>query len=325
MQFFESLKTSLYELSLYAINPGQRLYFWYLLGAVLLAGLVFFKQKKTFSISKFIHFLFPKKIWLCDSAKHDYLLLVVNKVIRGLLLAPIIVTAIPIALATSDFLEWLFGQVAVISADKWVIMLTFTLILFILDDLSRFLLHYCLHKVPFLWEIHKVHHSAKVLTPFTVYRSHPIENYLFACRLAVAQGVAIGITYFLFGPVESISVIELAGASIFVFAFNFMGSNLRHSHIWISWGKNLESWFISPAQHQIHHSDNPKHFDCNLGSALAVWDRLAGTLIKANQVNRVHFGIGRNFDQHDSITDIYWQPLKLSWSKILIMIRLAKP
>ena len=35
--------------------------------------------------------------------------------------------------------------------------------------------------------------------------------------------------------------------------FNFAAANLRHSHIWISFGR-FEKIFISPAQHQIHHS-----------------------------------------------------------------------
>ena len=34
----------------------------------------------------------------------------------------------------------------------------------------------------------------------------------------------------------------------------------------------------SPAHHQIHHSDNPAHWDKNLGFALAVWDWAFGTL-----------------------------------------------
>jgi sterol desaturase/sphingolipid hydroxylase (fatty acid hydroxylase superfamily) len=325
MQLFDTLKTSLYELSLYTLNPGQRIYFWYLLGAILLAALVFITRYKRRSFKKFFRFLFPKKVWLAQSAKQDYIILVVNKLIRGLILVPFLILSAPIALSTDSFLEWLLGSIDPISETKWIIMTSFTLLLFILDDLSRFILHYCLHKIPFLWEIHKVHHSAKVLTPITIYRSHPIENYLFASRLAIAQGLSMGIALYLFGMTKSISLMELAGASIFVFAFNFMGSNLRHSHIWISWGNKLEGWLISPAQHQIHHSDNPKHFDHNMGSALAIWDRMAGTLIKAHQVDRINFGVGRNFNQHDSVINIYWLPLKASFYKLLVMFRLAKP
>ena len=150
----------------------------------------------------------------------------------------------------------------------------FTFVLFICDDFSRFLLHYLLHKVPFLWAFHKVHHSAKVLTPITIYRSHPVETFLYGARSALTQGVAVGLCYYFLG--STLSIFDILGANIFVFLFNVMGSNLRHSHIWFSWGTSLEKWFISPAQHQIHHSDKRIHIDCNFGS---VWQILCASSI----------------------------------------------
>ncbi|MCW8880534.1 MAG: sterol desaturase family protein [Kangiellaceae bacterium] len=322
MQLLDSLNSSLYDLSRYLIDPSQRIYIWYLVGSLLLALIVFYKASNKPSFARFIQFLFPKKIWLSKSAKNDYVLFVVNKIIRGILLAPAILAIAPIGLSVANFFESTFGMIAPLSQSKWVIMTTFTLLLFVLDDLSRFLLHLILHKVPFLWEIHKVHHSAKVLTPITIYRSHPIENYLFACRLALSQGTSIGIAYFLFGP--TLSVIEFAGANIFIFAFNFMGSNLRHSHVWLSWGEKVERWLVSPAQHQIHHSDNPAHFDKNLGSALAIWDRIAGTLITANQVKRIRFGVGKDFKEHDTVWGIYWQPIQAATMKLLSLFKLSQ-
>jgi hypothetical protein len=68
------------------------------------------------------------------------------------------------------------------------------------------------------------------MTPMTIYRSHPFESYLYACRMALSQGIAVGIGYYLFGP--TLSMYDLLGANIFVFTFNVMGSNLRHSHLW---------------------------------------------------------------------------------------------
>ena len=305
---FELLINSLKELGLYLVNPGQRIFYLYLISTLLIASAFFWIKEKRKNFLSFFKFLFPKKIWLDRSAKQDYQLLVINKIIRNLLLAPALIAAAPIALSITQSLEWIFGIITPITQSKSIAVFSFTLILFILDDLSRFLLHWLLHHVPWLWEIHKVHHSAKVLTPFTVYRSHPIENYLFACRLAFAQGLSIGFCFYLFGPL--ISVYEIAGANVFVFLFNMAGANLRHSHIWLSWGKGIEKWFISPAQHQIHHSDNPKHFDANLGSALAIWDRMTGSLILANEVGRLRFGVGGKFIDYQNLIEIYWLPIK---------------
>nr|WP_216092588.1 sterol desaturase family protein [Candidatus Marithrix sp. Canyon 246] len=63
-------------------------------------------------------------------------------------------------------------------------MVLFTLSLFIFSDLTRYLLHRLLHSIPILWEFHKVHHSAKVLNPFTFYR---YWFYVFTDRLKFAS------------------------------------------------------------------------------------------------------------------------------------------
>ena len=110
---------------------------------------------------------------------------------------------------------------------------------------------------------------------------------------------------------------DILGANAFVFIFNFLGSNLRHSHIWLSWGDRLENYVISPAQHQIHHSDNPKHFDSNFGSALAIWDRLFNCHIKASQVGKIVYGISVNHQGHNSLLQIYFEPFKKSLQCLL--------
>lgn len=287
-----------------------------------MAFFVYLKASKSKSVKGFFSFLFPKDVWLCKSARLDYALLITNKIIKAVTFAPIVLTMVPVAIAVTDVLEWLLGQPLMLSWPEASVIAFFTLILFLLDDFTRYLLHLLLHKVPFLWEFHKVHHSAKVLTPFTIYRTHPVESYLYACRMAVTQGIAVGIGYHLFGT--ALSMFDILGANAFVFLFNIFGANLRHSHIWFSWGDKLENWFISPAQHQVHHSDNPKHFDTNLGSALAVWDRLGGTLIKASEARKINIGVGKYDAKHDSIYAIYWLPMKLAVKSLLPKKKVVK-
>jgi hypothetical protein len=49
---------------------------------------------------------------------------------------------------------------------------------------------------------------------------------------------------------------------------------------------------LSPAHHQIHHSDDPQHFNRNLGSVLAVWDWMFGTLEIPDEKNpRLTYGV----------------------------------
>lgn len=308
MQITDLLNESILSLPGYLTDANKRIFGIYLISAFLLAIPAFIVHTTQRNVPGFLRYLFNKKVWLHPSARIDYGLFIINRVIKTLLWAPVVLTMVPIAIGFSDLLEKVFGTLTPISSNQVIIIGSFTLLLFLLDDLTRFLLHLALHKVPFLWDFHKVHHSAKVLTPMTIYRSHPFESYLYACRMALSQGLAVGIGYYLFGP--TLSMFDVLGANIFVFIFNVMGSNLRHSHVRWSWGDKLESIFISPAQHQIHHSDNSKHFDRNLGSALAIWDKWCGTLIKSSEVGRIRFGVGNHYAGHQTLLQTYWRPFK---------------
>ena len=308
MVVVDFLSINLIELSQYFFDANKRIYFVYLLSALVLAMPVFWLKFKNVSPIHFFKFVFPKSIYTHQSAKHDYALLVINKLIKSALFPLIVISMAPVAIAISSAIEVTFGQFEHIVLSSTAIIIIFTILLFLFDDFTRFLLHYLLHKIPFLWEFHKVHHSALVLTPFTIYRSHPIESLLYAFRMVLTQGFVVGLCYYLFGP--TLKMYDILGANAFVFLFNVFGSNLRHSHIWLSWGDTIEKYVISPAQHQIHHSDNVKHFDSNFGSALAIWDRLFSCHIKASEVDKITYGISVNHKGHNSLVQIYLEPFK---------------
>jgi len=345
MNIIEFFSSNLIELTSYINDANKRLYWVYLVSAIALAIPVYYLQNKkrlteqnieknrgkntdkntdkntkystehsTNENSKntqqtyrnFFTFLFPKKIYLAQSAQVDYQLLIVNKFIKAALFPLIIFTMAPIAFSVSSMFETVLGTREFLAWSPTTIIAIFTLFLFLVDDFTRFLLHYALHKIPFLWEFHKVHHSATVLTPFTIYRSHPLENYLYACRMALTQGIVVGVCYYYFGP--TLKMADILGANVFVFLFNFFGSNLRHTHIQLSFGRHIENWIISPLQHQIHHSTNPKHFDKNLGTALAIWDRIFGTHVRAQGIKELSFGVGKHNPDHSSLIKVYFSP-----------------
>ena len=313
----EFLNTNLSELATYLVDANKRIFVLYLLSALVLAVPVYWlqRQKDVNHLSGFFKFVFPKRVWLDKSALVDYQLFISNKFIKALLFGYGLLTMVPIALGTTEVFEAVFGVFTPMQWSPSTIIFCFTILLFILDDFTRYFLHWLLHKIPFLWDFHKVHHSASVLTPFTIYRSHPVENFLYACRMAIAQGLAVGIGYYFFGA--TLKMYDILGANAFVFIFNVMGANLRHSHIWLSWGDKIESWFISPAQHQIHHSASPEHYDTNLGSALAIWDKLAGSLIKASQVKQpLTLGAGKYDKGHNSLIEVYLKPFQDNFQRI---------
>ncbi len=73
----------------------------------------------------------------------------------------------------------------------------------------------------------------------------------------------------------------------------------------------MERWLISPAQHQLHHSDDPRHFGANLGATLAVWDRMAGTLITTTRERPpLTFGLGPETWRYRTLAGLLAEPLR---------------
>ena len=136
---------------------------------------------------------------------------------------------VPIAMGLSDGFEHLFGPALHLDAPPWLVISLFTLMLFLVDD-QRVLLHLLLIKFLFCGISQGAPLSESAKTPFTIYRSHPVESYLYACRMALTQGIVVGCGYYVFG--DTLSMYDILGANAFVFLFNIFGANLRHSYIY---------------------------------------------------------------------------------------------
>jgi sterol desaturase/sphingolipid hydroxylase (fatty acid hydroxylase superfamily) len=106
--------------------------------------------------------------------------------------------------------------------------------------------------------------------------------------------------------------ITLFGANFIFSIFHLLGANMRHSHIWLSFGPILERIIISPAQHQIHHSKAPRHWDRNYGEVFAIWDWLFGTLyLPGKEREIIEFGaVGDDTQAHPTLFAAYVQPFR---------------
>lgn len=162
---------------------------------------------------------------------------------------------------------------------------------FLVDDLSRYLLHRALHRFPLLWRFHRLHHSAVLMTPLTFKRQHPVEVVLFGLRYALVVAVVSGLGFAMSGRFLRLS--EWGSGAALVFSIYFVSSNLRHSHVRLGWGKALETIFISPAQHQVHHGRERWMQNSNFGSTLAIWDAIWGSLVRSDEVRVTRFGLAR--------------------------------
>lgn len=275
------------------MSGGQRLYWPYLVVSVLIALTVLVWQRRQENswgvqgwLAAFRDF-FSVRIWWHPSARLDYQLFVINPILVMLLTAGGL-SVVPVIIAVSDSLYQGFGAVR----PDWpagMVTAVLTLSLFVADDLTRFLLHRWMHRSRLLWSLHRLHHSAEVLTPFTVYRMHPLESALYALRMVITQGAVVGVFFYAFGM--RLTAWEVAGANLLTYIFNMLGSNLRHSPVWLGYPVWLERWLISPAQHQIHHSADPAQYDQNFGAFLAVWDRLGGSLRYSRHEKVTAYGV----------------------------------
>jgi sterol desaturase/sphingolipid hydroxylase (fatty acid hydroxylase superfamily) len=278
----------------YFNSPNKRIYYLYIISSFFIALVVFYSKKRKSSL---FEYFFSKKIWLSQSAFVDYSLLFFNSLIKLVFIAPLLIFSLKIAFYTNEFLLDRFNYPS-FSISKKLMMVIYTITVFIMVDLFSYLVHFLQHKVPFLWRFHKVHHSATTLNPFTQYRIHPIELIMNNLKAIVVNGLLIGVFDFLAGG--RISVYLFLSVNVFNFFFLFLGANLRHSHVELCYSKFFENIFISPFQHQIHHSDNKEHFDKNLGSKLAICDLLFGTLVKSKEVSKINFGIGKEGHEYDT-------------------------
>lgn len=281
---------------MYLVSPDKRVYWLYFISSFLLALYVFFRKKKKVS---FTTYFFNKKIWLGNSALIDYMMIFFNSLIKIVVLAPLLIYSLYLAEGMSEWLLTTFGA----STLDWsftTIVVVYTITIVVVNDFASFFIHYLMHKIPFLWEFHKIHHSATELNPFTQYRIHPIELIINNLRGLAIKGLVTGL--FLYLGNGKISLLTFLGVNVLNFMFLFWGANLRHSHVRLKYFNFLEYILISPYQHQIHHSNNKKHFDSNLGSRLAIWDYLFGTLIKSKEVNQLTFGLGKEDSEYDSFT-----------------------
>ena len=166
-------------------------------------------------------------------------------------------------------------------------------------EFAYWLDHYLSHKWRWLWAFHKVHHSAEVLTPLTIFRVHPVDTIVFYNIVAVVTGLTLGLTNWLWGSAASHAHVVGAGAMLVVTITAI--KHLQHSHVWIAFTGPIGRMVMSPAHHQLHHSMAPEHHDRNFGETLAIFDWLVGTLLVPTRERQdLRFGVEDVVDPHSA-------------------------
>lgn len=147
-----------------------------------------------------------------------------------------------------------------ISSWPWGLQL---LVLFILADFIQWNVHRLLHRVPWLWEFHKLHHSVKEMGFAAHLRFHWMETIVYkSIQYIPLAMVGFGIQDFFIVHIFTVSI-----------------GHLNHSNLGWDYGF-LKYVFNNPKMHIWHHAKElpAMHpYGMNYGLSLSVWDYLFKT------------------------------------------------
>ena len=126
-----------------------------------------------------------------------------------------------------------------------------------------YLWHIVVHRVPWLWRFHLVHHVDLDLDATTGLRFHAGELAA-SIPWRATQVIVLGVSPTTLTLWQSLTLVSVL----------FHHSNTRLSDRM----ERALSWIVTtPRMHAIHHSVDPVQLQSNFSSGLAVWDRLHRT------------------------------------------------
>ncbi len=283
-------------------------------------------RRSPLSLRAFLRFLLPRRVFLHPSALVDYQFYLINSVFLAYFRVTAFVGGAMALFQISDLLRdgltALLGARPANAEPDWAARLAFTFAMVMVVDFAKFFAHYLQHKVQLLWEFHKAHHSAEVLTPLTNFRLHPLDLVLEHVLAGCLSGMVGGI----FGYLYPRGIVEMMLLNISAIYFVYLLlANLRHSHVPLAFGWRISHVLSSPYMHQIHHSSEMRHWDKNYALIFSFWDALFGSLYVPRGKEEFRLGLsGNESPRFDSVWKLYFAPLAGTWRR-LTKRRAAKP
>jgi sterol desaturase/sphingolipid hydroxylase (fatty acid hydroxylase superfamily) len=132
------------------------------------------RERKNPSVSIFggFNFAFPVRLFKQNSTRIDFFNLILRWVFFNHFVK--ILVAFWSGVNINHVLVAAFGARAPCVQNWWIILF----IQFMTDltgqEFGFYAIHYCFHKVPWMWSFHRAHHSAEALTFMTGGRGHPL-------------------------------------------------------------------------------------------------------------------------------------------------------
>ncbi len=246
-------------------NPSWHNYFYWLIGLSL-----FFYSLELFFPYRHKHRFLKKDFWL------DVFYMFFNFFLFSLIGF----------YAVSNVFNALFNDfLGSLGITNWVALNVATLpilgqlgLLFVIRDFIHWNVHRLLHKIPLLWEFHKVHHSVEELGFASHLRFHWMENVVYRTLEYIPLGM-IG-----FG-IDDFFAVHIIALGIGHFA---------HSNLNISIGP-FQYIFNNPQFHVWHHAKAfPGKYGVNFGLSLSLWDYVFNTAYLPSDKKARELGIPDN-------------------------------
>jgi sterol desaturase/sphingolipid hydroxylase (fatty acid hydroxylase superfamily) len=194
-----------------------------------------------------------------------------------LLAAGVLMTNLALASTTAALCalvtRWHLGLFAVTRFHPWLLFIAGVTGL----DLSAYVAHVLLHKLPIGWRFHRVHHSEPEVDVSTAFRQHPGETlwrFIWQCLGVVVFGLPFWIVP-LYLSLSSLNAL------------------LEHANVRIN--DSLDKWLrwiiVTPNMHKIHHSRLSAETDSNYSNIFSLWDRLFSTYTAQVDFQKLRYGL----------------------------------
>ncbi len=169
-------------------------------------------------------------------------------------------------LATVGIFIWIgANNFGLLNLVELPIIVEMIIAILMLDLFAQYLIHYLLHRVPWMWRFHMIHHSDTHVDATTATRHHPGDY--------ITREIFALVAIFLFGiPFAFYAVYRIM--TVFFAYFTHANWSLPTSV-----DKALSYIIVTPNMHKFHHHFERPWTDTNFGNIFSFWDRMFGTMV----------------------------------------------
>lgn len=146
----------------------------------------------------------------------------------------------------------------------------------VLDDMTQYWWHRLTHRVPFLYALHRAHHSAPYMSIRIVYRNNSFYYLLMPGLWLTSVLLYLGLANVYYGYLIVKMLVIFGAHSSVAWDDRLYRIRALRPLMWL-----LERTISTPSTHAAHHGlnaeDGVTHYKGNFGNLLFFWDVLFGT------------------------------------------------